>query len=350
MNSLEKSNDEFDPTVDRALTEAATWLVWKHGPEWSQAREQGLEKWLAENALHRFAYRYSSQVHARSSEAIRLSAKVEIRAPRAWDRPVRLRRVRRWAVAAILMLAVGGLAFFLYQPALSTGIGEYRTEVLDDGTEVTLNTATHIIVNFNAHQRQVRLVSGEAYFKVATRPEWPFVVTAGDRAITAIGTTFVVRHEHSGTAVTLMEGKVAVAVAAESVNERTEPMAPPVLLAPGERLTYSGADRAILDRPEVEKTTAWRHGVVDIDNMTLGQAVAEMNRYSRLQLVVDGRASQIRVGGVFRSTDARKLAKTVALTYGLSLREDDSRLVLSGVPQPATDQGLDSNQRGGPGL
>jgi len=344
MDSLEKSHDVFDPAVDRALTEAATWLVWKQGPDWSEARQQGLEKWLAENELHRFAYRYSSQVHTRSSEAIRRSAKVEITAPRARDRPARLSRVRRWAVAAILVLAVGGWAFFLYQPALSTGIGEHRTELLADGTEVTLNTASTMIVSFNAHQRQVRLVSGEAYFKVAKRPEWPFVVTAGDREITAIGTAFVVRHEHRRTAVTLMEGKVAVTAAAQSVDERKTPAGPPVMLAPGERLTFDSSDQAQLDRPEVEKTTAWRHGVVDIDNMTLGQAAAEMNRYSKLQLVVDSRASQIRVGGVFRSTDARKLAKTVALTYGLSLKEDDGRLVLSGVPQPATDQALDSNR------
>ena len=99
---------------------------------------------------------------------------------------------------------------YLRSDAVVTGVGEQRTLTLEDGTRIQLNTDTRAVVRYDERLRRVELEKGEAMFEVARRPDWPFVVTAGDRQIRALGTAFVVRREAEVLAVTLVEGKVTV--------------------------------------------------------------------------------------------------------------------------------------------
>jgi len=99
---------------------------------------------------------------------------------------------------------------------------------------------------------RVLLDAGEALFDVAQEAKRPFIVSAGDRDIQALGTSFVVRRDDQKVSVTLMEGKVGV--------KEVAPLVPPIsatVLAPGERATFEkrGAT-AKKDRPVLEKLTA----------------------------------------------------------------------------------------------
>src|ERR1700730_8306871 len=108
---------------------------------------------------------------------------------------------------AVAGLAVLGTIFYLHSDAVVTAVGEQRTLTLEDGTRVYLNTNSRAIVHYDKKLRQVNLEKGEALFEVAKRPDWPFVVTAGDRQVTALGTAFIVRRGGKDFAVTLLEGK-----------------------------------------------------------------------------------------------------------------------------------------------
>src|SRR5690606_28626324 len=96
-------------------------------------------------------------------------------------------------------------------PVVRTGVGEQRTVTLEDGSRVSLNTATRLSLHFDRGVRRVRLQSGEALFEVARDPGRPFVVESGDRQVRALGTAFIVRRDAGRIAVTLMEGSVEVA-------------------------------------------------------------------------------------------------------------------------------------------
>jgi len=163
--------------------------------------------------------------------------------------------------------------------------------------------------------------------KSPNQSQWPFVVTAGDREVTALGTAFLVRRDEQRIAVTLVEGKVAVASSAASQ---------PALLTPGERLTFTHDRRpGKLDHPAVEKLTAWQRGKVPIDNLSLADAVAEMNRYSVVQLAIERpEAAQLRVSGIFSVGDSLSFARAVSQSYGLKVEEEPRRVVLSGLPNP----------------
>ena len=109
---------------------------------------------------------------------------------------------RRWqwlAGAAVVLVAIGAvlLSASLTQTAqpmlLSTAVGDYRTVVLADGSEVKLNSNSQLEVNYTRDMRRVRLLKGEAYFTVAHDESTPFVVFAQEKYVRAVGTEFAVR-------------------------------------------------------------------------------------------------------------------------------------------------------------
>src|SRR5207248_2201360 len=63
----------------------------------------------------------------------------------------------------------------------STRLGERQLLVLEDGTQVTLNTSSRVEVDYRGPLRRVNLLTGEALFRVAKNPNRAFVVTAGNR-------------------------------------------------------------------------------------------------------------------------------------------------------------------------
>src|SRR5690606_34501615 len=135
--------------------------------------------------------------------------------------------VNRWvlgpALAASLIgaIALGGQQVFAPSSSAdsatenvqryATAIGQRRDVVLDDGSLVTLNTDTLVEVRYSHARRDVRLLQGQAMFHVAKNPERPFIVSAGNRRVTALGTAFDVQVRRGGEVqVLLVEGRVRV--------------------------------------------------------------------------------------------------------------------------------------------
>src|SRR6218665_510159 len=99
-----------------------------------------------------------------------------------------------------------------------TGIGERRSIRLPDGTTVTLNTRSRLVVAFSSERRLVRLVQGQALFEVVRDRNRPFTVQAVDRQVTALGTVFEVRVDPGRVQVVLIEGRVVVERPAEEIG------------------------------------------------------------------------------------------------------------------------------------
>lgn len=76
--------------------------------------------------------------------------------------------------------------------------------------------------------------------------------------------------------------------------------------------------------------TAWRRGVIPMDRMPLKIAVAEMNRYSSIPLVIEGLdADGIQVSGVFKAGDSLEFAHALARSHGISSADSDDEIVLT---------------------
>ena len=210
---------------------------------------------------------------------------------------------------------------------------------------MSLNTAARVRMELGSAQRTVRIEGGEALFEVAKDAHRPFVVRAAGSEVVALGTAFAVRlapeRESTGDAlaVTLIEGQVTIRPAPGSA-EGTAP-ARPFFMQPGERVRLSeaadapnkGAKGATIqvDRPRIDQVMAWKRSEAVFDDVSLSEAVAEMNRYSRTPIVLLGDESltRRRVSGLFRTGDNAGYARAVAAVHGLVVQERPDRLELA---------------------
>jgi transmembrane sensor len=203
-------------------------------------------------------------------------------------------------------------------------VGEQQTVRLSDGTRLTLNTDSRVVIRFSAGQRRVALLKGEAMFEVAKNPHRPFIVLASGEEVRALGTVFLVRKDAADVKVTLVEGKVSVTAPGKSERRLV------AVLAPGQRLTLRDqAAAAAIDRPKLDAVTAWRRGQVMFDDVSLREAAAELNRYGgRRILVGDPSLDGLKISGVFSTSDPEAFAAAASQLLGLSVRSDAHGMIL----------------------
>ena len=330
---------------------AARWYARQRSGEMTGADEQAMQAWLEADPQHRAAY--DSVAMAWSALAVardhpRLLAMREALPPE----PPRLlaRFVIRRAIAAALVAGVLGVAAStawiawgpssrLADQAFQTGVGQKTTVSLPDGTEVTLNTGTRLRTRADAERRLVYLDQGQAYFKVAKNRAHPFVVHAGGRTITALGTAFDVRVGPDRFSVTLVEGKVRVEQPVRPADTaaapaRARPTIEATELAPGSELTAIDDEQWTVARTDTAKVTGWVRDQLIFEREPLSAVVEEMNRYSVRKIVIaDASVAGTLVSGNFRPGDVEGFAQAIeAYRYGAISAETPQMIELSEPP------------------
>lgn len=334
MNGVD-SNKAVPSAADCA--EAAAWIAKLHSDDRTQQVEAGFRRWLAATPAHRAAFEMANELWVGAEQLPKPEAPPIVRWPHSG---IVLTLPRALATACSVALIAVAAWFALSDPGIETGVGEQRYLTLEDGSRVTLNTATRIVVHFDEAQRGVELDYGEALFEVAKNPSRPFVVIADNKRVRALGTSFLVRRESSAVAVTLVEGNVSVSTgstseppptaASETHEQNRSAEAGALTMSPGQRLTFSDGAAPTLDRPQIENVTAWQRGQVIFDHTPLPHAIREMNRYSAMVIELgDTNLATLAVTGVFRVGDTEDFARAVAEAYGLHIAESPKRLVLS---------------------
>lgn len=324
-----KEKSPADVPCAEVRAEAAAWVARLHGSSRSRAMEEGFQRWLKADAAHARAFELATEAWEIGGTIPR-GALTSVADTSMNHTPRRTAKPYLALAAALSVVVTGALVYLrLAEPAVSTAVGEQRILTLADGSRIFLNTDTRLVVNDEPRRRHIRLDNGEALFDVAEDRTRPFVVTAGDREVVALGTSFVVRRDDQQLAVTLLEGKVAVAPVPSGDDGSPVPEASTVLL-PGQRLVLAESEAPKLDQPSLESITAWRRGEIILDKTRLQEAIAEMNRYSELKLVIEEpEIADIRVSGIFRIGDSARFAHAVAQTYHLNVDRDGRRIVIS---------------------
>jgi len=210
-----------------------------------------------------------------------------------------------------------------------TGRGERRTIELADGSHLTLDTASRAEVSIGAGARKVRLVRGQALFRVAKDPTRPFSVVAGTLNVIALGTTFDVRVERSQAKVVLVEGSIVVEPLMRRGVERLVPSLARRQLAPGQQLIARTTGEVSLGSADIESTNSWQSGRLIFRDEPLTSAVAEFNRYNTKQLVIEDAALEhLAVSGVFTALRPDDFLAAIATFYGVRVEERGENAVV----------------------
>ena len=312
------------------VARAAVFLLAREEPSWSEADQAELDAWLAQSAAHEVAYlRLEHEGWARADRVTALASPKPHR--------LRARALAPWAIAAgvAAVVLVAGGAWLLASGVLArktyvTVVGGRETVPLNDGTRVELNTDTRLRTQVTAGARAVWLDRGEAYFEVKHDSAHPFVVYAGDRKVTVLGTKFSVRRYGDDVRVAVVEGRVRVAVL-KTPNGSVAKAVAPQIITRGDEIAARGASTIVEPRSidMVNAALSWRQGMLTFDQTTLNDAAADFNHYNQVKLIIgDKAAAETRIGGVFKAEDADAFARLLQEAYGLKVerRADEIRI------------------------
>lgn len=151
------------------------------------------EQWCASDAANAQAYYKAERVW-------QLTGQLAPTTTEQWPRaevvalPVKRQPRRRWwlgaAVAACLLVAVAPSLSLRLQADYRTAQGETRDITLADGSVVQLDSDTAIAVDYSGDHRDVKLLTGQAFFEVMPDKAKPFHVRADHLKVTVTGTAF----------------------------------------------------------------------------------------------------------------------------------------------------------------
>ena len=205
---------------------------------------------------------------------------------------------------------------------LRTATGEQREQVLDDGSRLTLGSATAVNTRWSAELRQVDLLAGEILVDVAKDAGRPFVVETAHGRIRALGTRFIVRRDEHATLLTMIESRTAVRAGA-GADELT--------VAAGERARLSARGVERLDGVDPRATQdAFQARRLLVQDRPLPEVLDQIARHRRgLVRYQSGALQGIRVSAVLPLDDTDRALQLLVDNFpGLRVRTLTPWLVL----------------------
>lgn len=311
--------------------EAFAWVVRRRMRALDRADMAAFDAWYAADIRHRGAYARAQAIE--NAMHIATGNHVVPAAENTRGRVLSRRRNLVLGGLAASMAAVAGTFGYaaLHQgTVLSTAKGEFRRVPLQDKSIASINSGSQIEVAFTRHQRRINLRKGEAWFEVAKDKSKPFIVAAGDALIRAVGTAFSVRRLAAGSEVLVTEGTVEVWSRDGTAARR--------LVSAGEHAFLARDAKAIpvtRQPDEVNRRLAWREGKLVLTRQTLGEAVADFNRYSpRTIVIVDPALRDQRLIGQYQLDAPELFARDVSLILDVPVEITTEKILIGRARDP----------------
>lgn len=312
----------------RIEAEAAQWLSRRADGQWSVDDQAEFDSWLGQGYAHKAAYWRLEEGWHKAGRMIALGEAVlprgDLRTPwrSAW-KPAALAA----SIAALVLVSVTGFRHFGSPPQLqgqvvATAVGGHKIVPLDDGSRIELNTATIVRAAVSPDHREVWLDKGEAYFDVLHSATVPFVVHAGPKTVTVLGTKFSVRRDGDQVMVAVLSGRVKV-----TDSKAPESSSAASVAAGSVAVTKADATLVTESSPEnVEADLAWREGQLVFRNNTLAEAAAEFNRYNDRKMVVSGKVAELKISGSFKASNEDGFSRLLRDAYGLNVTTNEGEV------------------------
>jgi transmembrane sensor len=229
-----------------------------------------------------------------------------------------------------------------------TAIGGLSTIQLSDGSRLTLNTNSLLDVDFTLNQRLIRLHRGELHIDVAHDADRPLSVIVGERVLQAVGTAFTVKiDENQKIELLVTDGVVRVGVLPHMVADaggeqnRNSPgeFEDGTSVSKGERFMLDSSTELLerLEPEDVEVHLSWREGYLVFRGEALGDAAAEISRYTPVEFVfLDEELQKVRVAGLFKAGDVSGFLSSLEANFDIVYqRIDDGTIQLSSPAEVA---------------
>lgn len=298
------------------LQEAAEWFAVLRGDDAGPAEQQAWERWHAMSPAHRAAWR---RVEAVSAEFRHLPGEPARQAlddagPR--QSAAARRRLVKGLLALCLTSGLGGAALLRrdtrswvagLHAAEKTAVGTIRQMALADGSQLWLNTATALDIDYSLSLRRIDLHGGEIYIASAPdsrQPARPLVVDTVHGRLRALGTRFSVRPQGERTLLAVYEGRVEVAPRDGGT---------PRIVPAGQQIRFGDGD---IGEPFAADPNgaAWIDYRLQPEQMRLDDFLAQLSRYRRGHLGCAPEVAHLRLVGSYPLADTDRILAALEAT------------------------------------
>ena len=305
----------------KTLEEAAEWFAILRDGQASNDHKSGWRKWLDAKPENKTAWLYVEKI-SEGFQPLQQTPDPHNTADNLYNANQRLRQRRR-LLSGMASIAVIGLAghFSWNRKWLPDSVmalaADYHTSVgqqtdinLPDGTQVWLNTASAINVDYTTQQRRIELLHGEIFIETAKDVRRSFVVDTVHGRLTALGTQFNVMNQQQDIELTVYDGSVSV----HTNNDHY------VELQAGETSRFNES-QIMPKQNAVTARQAWRQGLLVAEDMTLQELIAELNRYQYGYINISDEVAQLKVYGSFPLADTERVLAMLTSVLPIQARQ-----------------------------
>ncbi|MCX7295099.1 FecR domain-containing protein [Janthinobacterium sp.] len=307
---------------DEVQQQAAEWLTILMSGEASEAEYAAWQRWRGADPEHERAWQHIEAVTQRYKGVYRDGAQRTAAAQALASAGPPASGKRRQLLAWLGVAAGGGLLAAqtdAWQGARAlradyrTVTGERREVALDDGSVLNLNTGSAVNVRFDGERRLIELLAGEILV-VSGRGAGsiaPLEVATREGLVRALGTRFAVRQQEGYSTVDVFESAVEI--------RPRDGGGTPLLLAAGRGVAFS---RHALDAPHAidAYADAWSRGQLIVDDVTLGDFLADLARYRPGVIDCAPEVAQLRLSGVFPLADTQRILNMLPHSLPVQVR------------------------------
>ncbi len=298
--------------------QAAEWLTVLMSGEASEAEYAAWQRWRGADPEHERAWQHIDAVSRRFNGLHRGAAAQAL----AGTQQQAVNGKRRQLLAWLGVAAGGGIlaaqtgawdGVRALRADYRTATGERREVVLDDGSVLSLNTGTAVNVRFDASHRLIELLAGEILVTSGhgAGSAAPLLVATREGLVRALGTRFAVRQQDGVSTVDVFESAVEI--------RPRDSAGTPLLLAAGRGVAFS---RHAPDAPHAVDAyaDAWSRGQLIVDDVSLGDFLADLARYRPGVIDCAPAVAQLRLSGVFPLADTQRILNILPNSLPVQVR------------------------------
>ena len=236
--------------------------------------------------------------------------------------------------------------------SISTPYGSISKLLLADGTEIIVNAGSSINYNsgYNINNRNI-ILEGEAYFRVNSETELPFLVSVGDLSIKSIGTTFNIKAypDDGSIETTLIEGVIEIVkkgIGNIEVKFELMPNQKAIFLKktdavsvgdiigndPAAYFPSSETDKSIIVSKsiDIDQITAWTNNELVIKSEKLETLVIKLQRKYDVEFIFDDdKIKNYHFTGLLRNEPIEQVLNAICLSAPINFKVDGKSVLLT---------------------
>jgi transmembrane sensor len=307
-----------NPADDPSVVEALDWFVRLQAGEGDARVVREFRAWIEGDARRAAAFEKVAATWG-APELLLATRNVAEATGFSAPRPKSRRRslVKKAAAVTTAVILAFGLAHLSeltvrFRADYVTASGEQRAVVLPDGSRMTLNTETAVVLDFSRGRRGVTILQGEVYFDVLPGQTPKFEVVGQFGQVEVKGTAFSVRLDDNEDSVVLSRGSVDVARRAQSRDH--------TVLAPGEMVSVTATSVLPVTRVDTGRSLAWLEGRISFYDQPLGRILNDIRRYYPGRIfVLNNGIEQTAVSGNYKLDQPALIIQSLAEAAGATM-------------------------------